>query len=244
MSAVDEYSTADEGISPRYLERASDVYDRLVFNDSDDLYNEPAPEPWVAFMLGGFFSLVGFVYFCIRLHRLKQQLVAQGAKFQGSLLLRAMISAFIDSDNPGYVMTKMAAQSLLFLGGLQYDYEITFLTMLGYFAFESCFDSLRILLAFFEVNSLSELILTGKGLKTKLRKATAQLKPTNVYEDVSRPNSIVLMVFITQVVLIAFVVRYFVVVVVWLVGPFVRSTHAQQRHSHTHTTTTTTTTGG
>lgn len=186
------------------------IYNTIVFNDDDDLFNEPPPEPWVAFLLGGIFTAVGFIYWILRLQQKRRTLTAAGASFHGRLLLRAMISAFIDSDDAGYVIVKMAAQSFFFLGGLQYDYELTFIVMLGYFAFESCFDTLRILLAFSEVKSLKDLIVTGSNLQSLIRESlkapTIVLSPTNVYEDLSRPKSIVLMVFITQCVLIAFVV--------------------------------------
>ena len=36
--------------------RASEVYDSLIFNDGDDLYNQPAPEAWVTFVIGAVFS--------------------------------------------------------------------------------------------------------------------------------------------------------------------------------------------
>jgi hypothetical protein len=39
--------------SLRYLtEKASDVYDRVVFSEENSLYNEKAPEPWISFMIG------------------------------------------------------------------------------------------------------------------------------------------------------------------------------------------------
>ena len=191
-------------------ENTDTIYDTIIFNDGDDLFNEPAPEPWVSFLLGAIFSLVGCIYWLLRLQQKRRTLTASGAAFRGKLLLRAMISAFIDSDDAGYVIVKMAAQSFFFLGGLQYDYELTFSVMLGYFAFESCFDSLRILLAFSEVRSLQDLIVTGSNLQSHIRQSLQNpsivLSPSNVYEDLSRPKSIVLMVFITQCVLIAFVV--------------------------------------
>jgi hypothetical protein len=36
----------------RYLKTASEIYDEVIFN-TDALFNEPAPEPWVSFMIGG-----------------------------------------------------------------------------------------------------------------------------------------------------------------------------------------------
>ena len=88
-----------------------------------------------------------------------------------------MISSFIDANDAGYVICKMAAQSFIFLGGLQYNYELALGIMLAYFGFESCFDTLRILLVMSEVNSLADLMVTGSGLRTKLRNAKAEVKP-------------------------------------------------------------------
>jgi hypothetical protein len=123
------------------------------------------------------------------------------------LHLRAMISAAIDSDEPAYVVVKMAGQSFLFLGGLQLDYQLTFSVMLAYFAVESCGDSLRVVIAFNEAASISDLVIASSGIKSQIREnKTAQLTPSNVYEDISRNKTVVLMVFVTQCVLISFVV--------------------------------------
>jgi hypothetical protein len=124
----------------------------------------------------------------------------------GSLSLRAMLSALIDNDEPVYTIVKMAAQSFLFLGGLQLNYEAAFSAMLGYFALESCADSLRVVLAFREAHDASDCVVTSKSLRTQLDDKTRILQPTNVYEDIGRDTTIVAMVFITQCLLIAFVV--------------------------------------
>jgi hypothetical protein len=120
-----------------------------------------------------------------------------------------MLSALIDNDKPFYTIVKMAAQSFLFLGGLQLNYEATFSTMLGFFALESCADSLRVILAFREAETTSDCIVTSKSLRTHLNNKTMTLQPTNVYEDIGRDAVIVIMVFITQCLLIAFVVSVY-----------------------------------
>jgi hypothetical protein len=140
----------------------------------------------------------------MRLKRLKEEC---GVPMTRHLHIRAMISAAIDSDEPAYVVVKMGAQSFLFLGGLQIDYQLTFSVMLGYFAFESCGDSLRVLIALNEATSVSDLVVASSGIRSQIRQnKTAQLKPTNVYEDLSRNKTVVFMVFVTQCVLISFVV--------------------------------------
>ena len=37
----------------RWLETASELYNDLTFKSPNDVYNYKAPDPWVAFMLGG-----------------------------------------------------------------------------------------------------------------------------------------------------------------------------------------------
>jgi hypothetical protein len=155
----------------------------------------------------GIFSAITFFYWVIRLKRLKKECAAPDVPMTIALHIRAMISAAIDSDEPAYVVVKMAAQSFLFLGGLQLDYQLTFSVMLGYFAFESCGDSLRVIIAFNEGTSISDLVVASSGIKSQIRQnTTTQLKPTNVYEDLSRNKTVVFMVFVTQCVLISFVV--------------------------------------
>ena len=37
----------------RWLETASEIYNDLTFKKPNDVYNYKAPDPWIAFMLGG-----------------------------------------------------------------------------------------------------------------------------------------------------------------------------------------------
>ena len=122
-----------------------------------------------------------------------------------NLMIRSWISAYIDNDDPGYTIVKMAAQSFLFLGGLQLNYQAAFTAVLIVFGLESLGDSVRVLLAFGGYSSLKELVVTSKDLQ-KVTRGVAQLKPSNVYEDITRKRSVVFMVFATQCILIAFVV--------------------------------------
>jgi hypothetical protein len=126
-----------------------------------------------------------------------------------------MLSALIDTDEPIYTIIKMAAQSFLFLGGLQLNYEATFSTMLVFFALESCADSLRVILAFREAHDASDCIVTSRSLRSQLNNKTMTLQPTNVYEDIGRDATIIVMVFITQSLLIAFVVSLYL----WMARP-------------------------
>lgn len=185
----------------------------LQSSPQHSVYNRPAPAEWISFLIGGIFGVISFIYWVVRVRRLKR---AVGGSFNCNTRLRVWISAFIDNDAPVYTISKMYAQSFFFLGGLQYNYSLAFSVMLGVFALESTLDSLRVILAFTEANSIADVVLTSITLAASLRdnklnasthKALVQLKPHNVYEDISRDKLIVLMVFITQAILIAFVVR-------------------------------------
>jgi len=78
--------------------------------------------------------------------------------------------------------------------------------MLAYFAFESCLDALRLFIAMGEVTLVKDLVVV-ESWKGHLKKSnTTQLTPASVYEDLSRSPLILMMVFITQSILISFVV--------------------------------------
>jgi len=183
-------------------ERASDVYKDVEFR-TDKIFNEPPPKEWVSFMLGGIFALFTAIHWVFRYKKLLKDTPAPSRNIK----LRAMIAAYIDNDNPFYTCSKLISQSFFFLGGLQWDYENTFTAMLAWFTFESALDALRILLAVKQATSLKNLVVASKSLRQDMkRRSTTELSPTNVYEDISRDKYIVFMVFITQTVLISFVV--------------------------------------
>jgi hypothetical protein len=140
-----------------------------------------------------------------RLYVIKNRL---DVPFRGSYLARAMISTAIDSEEPVYTIFSFSASSFLFLGALQVDYRTSFLIMLGTFAVTSLGDSVRVILAFRNATSIADAYVSSGLMESTLRTAaTTELKPTNVYEDLGRGRIIVIMVFITQVILITFVVR-------------------------------------
>jgi hypothetical protein len=141
-----------------------------------------------------------------RVWQCKKELEALNVPFQGITIVRAMISRGIDNDDPAYTVASFAAFSFLFLGGLQLSYQTTFISMIIIYAIVSFGDSLRIMLAIKSANSLKDVVQTSHIVHSKLRSVQAQLNPSNVYEDLGRGVTIVLMVFFTQVLLIAFVV--------------------------------------
>jgi hypothetical protein len=119
-----------------------------------------------------------------------------------------MISTAIDAEEPFYTIASFSAFSFLFLGGLQLDYRISLMAMLGIFAITSVGDSVRVILAFLDATSLSDAVVSSDIMESSMRKAVeTELKPANVYEDLGRGRTIIIMVFVTQVILISFVVR-------------------------------------
>ena len=185
--------------------KASEVYDSLVFNNGDDLYNQPAPDPIATFTVGAAFSAVAMYLWLRRFRRISRAI--KKSNWSLKIGVRAMISAAVDNDSPVYTIVKTTAQSFLFLGGIQLNYETTFIIMLAYFALESSLDVFRTLLCFVEYKDFDDLVVTSNSLRTQIKKSSTQLTPSSVYEDLSRDQYIVIMVFITQAILISFVVR-------------------------------------
>ena len=195
---------------------ASELYDQVVFK-TDALFNQPAPEYWISFIIGGVLSLFGFLLWVRRVYQTKQDVEKLGVKkpfgFGSGLLLRAMISRAIDNDDPTYTVVSFGAFSFLFLGGIQLSYQTTLVAMLIVYAVASFGDSARILLAVKSATSLQDVVQTSSIVHSSLRKkqqqqqATTKLNPSNVYEDLGRGKTIVIMVFVTQCILISFVVR-------------------------------------
>lgn len=187
--------------------KASEVYQDLVFNKSDDLFNKPAPDPVVTFVMGAAFSIVAVYLWFQRFCKLSR--AVDEKNWSSKLAMRAMISAAIDIDSPAYTIFKTTAQSFLFLAGIQLNYETAFIVMLAYFAFESSLDAFRTLLSVVEYQDFNDLVVTSNRLRNQIKKTNTQLTPSNVYEDLSRDSHIVVMVFVTQALLISFVASLF-----------------------------------
>ena len=152
--------------------------------------------------------------FLHRVHKLKSRI--QG-ELKGNDLIRAYIACAIDNDSPYYTITSFSAISFLFLGGVQLDYRNTLIAMIIYYAFVSFGESFRVLLAYWSYASLREVFIMTEnehGLKEKKDEderekdkkfETMEVQPTNIYEDMGRERTIVLMIFLTQVILVSFV---------------------------------------
>ena len=143
------------------------------------------------------------------MHVLKRKMAERQPpiKLTWNTLFRVYISCAIDSDSPLYTTVSYCGSSFLFLGAIQMNYEWTLLAMVVFYTISSLGETVRVLLALSHANSLADIVVTSGFLASKLRTVATELKPSNVYEDLGRGYTIVLMVFVTQVVLISFVVR-------------------------------------
>jgi len=184
-----------------------------TFN-TDEFFNKEPPSAMVTFIIGGVLWVISFGMFISRVQMLRKR---KDGDLHGYDLCRGLIACAIDNDQPYYTITSFAAISFLFLGGIQTDYQTTLIVMVCYYAVVSFGDSLRVLLAYWSYESLSEVFLFSDmdtGLKEKreedtkekdLKFETMEIQPTNIYEDMGRERTIVVMIFLTQIILVSFV---------------------------------------
>jgi hypothetical protein len=111
-------------------------------------------------------------------------------------------------DNFFYTIVSFGAASFLFLGGIQLHFKWTLLAMIVTYTISSVGETVGILLAFKNTPSLQTLVVTSDVMASRMRSIKAELNPSSVYEDLGRGKEIVVMVFITQVILISFVVSF------------------------------------
>jgi hypothetical protein len=188
--------------------QASTLYDDIVFK-TDQLYNQRAPDYFVGWSIASVFTLLAFIQYVNRVRRFKRYMPTPWKKGKLSVTVRTIISCYVDTDDPMFVITKYSAQSFWFLGGMEIDYKVAFYFMMQIFALESILDSLRVVLAYYEAESLKEYIPTSDSFvkhKASSDDNVLVLTPTNVYEDITRSYLVVGMVFVTQVLLISFTV--------------------------------------
>jgi hypothetical protein len=86
------------------------------------------------------------------------------------------------------------------------NYEWTLLALVITYLTASLGETIWVLLAFGTAKSLSDVEITLDLMKSQLRNVSTQLKPSNVYKDLGHGRTSVVMTFITQCILIAFVV--------------------------------------
>ena len=181
---------------------------RLVVNPFS-IYDREAPDVIITFGVGSALVLAMMSLWVVRYHEKKNSVPMDKLDYWTNV--RAMISAAIDNDNPVYTIVKISAQSIMFLGGIQIDYHTAFTVMLIFFTIESSLDTFRTLLCVYQYSNPKELVITSADLKKDINtdSPVTQLQPTNVYEDLTRVSYVVVMVFVTQFLLISFVVGGF-----------------------------------
>jgi hypothetical protein len=200
-------------------EPANDVYASIDFKEPHDFYNQPAPEPWVAALIGLVLSVVTVVYWYFGRWRPVMASVRASQHTTHLLNMRVIMSTIADNDDPIFTMVRVSSQSLLFLAGFQVNYLLTLVVMCVYYTVISVTDSLRVIISLNEADRLQDLVEVSKrdrrflaSTLTLMAKSNGttnvaiDLKTQNVYEDISRNMTVVMLVFLTQSVLIAFVV--------------------------------------
>jgi hypothetical protein len=175
--------------------------------DSPPWFQQPAPSVRVTFTVAAL-VLVWVVY---QHHQRVQQLkikfgIGSGSSstpFRGALRYSAIISAYVDNDDPTFAIARLVGKSTVFLGLMQLNFIRGFWIMMGLLVLESSLDTVRILLAYGSCHSLRQLrATTASSDEAKDLDETTQLEPNNVYEDLARPMPISIMVFSVQTLLI------------------------------------------
>ena len=203
---------------------AGDLYDLVTFKSPTDFYNREAPAPYVAFIIGAALSLVTAVYWYAlrwRPHTIKRRNLTNTSPIEdekhGIFFTAVMLIATIsDNDDPNFTMLRLASQSMIFLGGFQLHYQFTYVVMLLYYSIISLSDTLRVLISISDSESLHDLVKISRRDRSNLKSslnlsvhnsgtAYVELKGGNVYEDLTKPYTVVALVFITQAILISLI---------------------------------------
>jgi hypothetical protein len=155
------------------------------------------------------FSACSFVMWALRVWTLKVEMEEHNIPFRGSSRTRALLSATIDSSSAPYVIVSFSAASFTLLGGFQLNYEKTTIAMIILYFITSSAEILRIILSVRSTDSLTNLRLSCDILRSQFRNMNQnELNPTNLYEDLGRGMSTVMMTFATQCLFISFVVSF------------------------------------
>jgi hypothetical protein len=148
-----------------------------------------------------------YILYLKRVRRLSQKFSPE--EFHGTLKLCTKLSAYMDHyEAPGFATLRVSTKGFFILSVCQYNFHLGFWIMIGMLVIESSLDTLRVLLAYWRCKSVKSVVAIVDEEARDLRSTVATtLEPTNVYEDLTRPQAIGVMVFVTQVFLITLVLR-------------------------------------
>jgi hypothetical protein len=164
-------------------------------------FEAPAPSVGVTFAVAGIVWIWIMFQHHQRLQRIKRKV--DQADFRGSLRLSAYISAYVDNNDPTFAIARLVGKSTVFLGLMQMNFQSGFLIMLAVLAVESLLDTAGILMAYWSPYSMAQMrAASEEGQDEAAAKEVTRLEPANVYEDMARPMSIAIMVFLVQGLLI------------------------------------------
>jgi hypothetical protein len=194
--------------------RYDDWYDAIVFNTTS-LYNTKAPDPWIAWSMGLTLSACTLSYWYLLRWRPLRHVQTESLQLRPHhMAVRTLIATLSDNHDTCFTLLRLSSQAFLFLGGFQMNYEMTLVVMMVYYLIVSCGDSIRVLITRHECPTLNDLDVVAhidRALLVDVQHhkdgtTSIDLASTNVYEDLSRDFFMVTMVFVTQCILIAFII--------------------------------------
>jgi hypothetical protein len=171
--------------------------------DSPPWFQQPAPSVRVTFTVAALVVVWVVYQHHQRVQQLRVKFGGISAPFRGALRYSAIISAYVDNDDPIFAIARLVGKSTVFLGLMQLNFIHGFWLMVALLVLESSLDTVRILLAYGSCHSLRQLrATTASSDEAKDLDETTELAPNNVYEDLARPMPISIMVFSVQTLLI------------------------------------------
>jgi hypothetical protein len=91
----------DSSVLRQLTAPASEIYETIDFN-TDKLYNQPAPEPWISFMIGAILGFLSIVMWYWRYCDLYKQ-IEDESKFTTAVKIRMGLSAWLENDCTRFV---------------------------------------------------------------------------------------------------------------------------------------------
>jgi len=197
------------------------IYDKVDFRLPGLLISQRAPHPIISILLGLFFIGCTLFTYQVRFRnnlRLLRESYDLGKGVWESTFTRTFLSALMDGDDATYTVMSNFAIQFLFLGGFQLSYTMTYQILMLVMGVTALGELIRIYLAYRQYDSLRDLVVTYKirNKKEKMtldntninqyNRAIVDYTPDNVYQNLSRNAAMITVVFLSQAILISFVV--------------------------------------